>query len=409
MLGEHAQLSVPRSSGTLELYSDASHAPAGGRSMQCTLAVWRASAIAWEATRQPFTALSSTEAELISMVHSLQVGDSVIPVIEELTQQDVHTALMADNDSALSSFAPSSGSWRNRHLRMRAFAASERVEAGVLTASYVPAELQAADVGAKPLGGAKLLGLLSLVNVRLEEKEDEAVLAAKALGRARTGVMPPLNPSVSAVAAAAIVLASLPGVEAQPVGGSYGDWAVFRWLGQLVVALAVCVIWKWKEGERRTEVKRKPPSRRIRRKENPVSEVEGPEALLHEDPAGTDVESLDSQVPLETPREVEGPEAPLHEDPAGTDVESLDSQVLLETPREVEGFEAPLHEDPAGTDVESLDSQVSQETPREVERQEAPLHEDPLRNQEGNDESRAQVAEWHRHRGFARTIWKARR
>ena len=82
MLGEHGQLSNPRSVGTLELYSDASHAPAGGRSMQCTLAVWRASVIAWEATRQPFTALSSAEAELISVVHSLQIADSVVPVIE---------------------------------------------------------------------------------------------------------------------------------------------------------------------------------------------------------------------------------------------------------------------------------------------------------------------------------------
>ena len=41
MLGEFQQLSLPRSIDTLELYSDASYAPGGGKSMQTTIAAWR--------------------------------------------------------------------------------------------------------------------------------------------------------------------------------------------------------------------------------------------------------------------------------------------------------------------------------------------------------------------------------
>ena len=179
MLGEFQQLSLPRSNDTLELYSDASHAPGGGKSMQTTVAVWRGGLVAWEATRQPFVTLSSAEAELVSMVHSLQMSDSIVPVIEELVQVDLRTALMADSAAALASFAPSSGSWRNRHLRLRAAAARERVEWGTLNAAYIPGELQVADIGTKPLSGQRILGLLRLVGVRTAEEEDVSSLAAK--------------------------------------------------------------------------------------------------------------------------------------------------------------------------------------------------------------------------------------
>ena len=56
-------------------------------------------------TRQPFITVSSAEARLVSMVHSLQMSDSILPVIEELVQVDVKTALLADSVAALASFA----------------------------------------------------------------------------------------------------------------------------------------------------------------------------------------------------------------------------------------------------------------------------------------------------------------
>ena len=82
--GSKDQLAVPREPRYLELYSDASHAPNGGRSTQATVAVWRGALVLWETSRQPFVTLSSAEAELVSIMHSIQVSESVCPIIEEL-------------------------------------------------------------------------------------------------------------------------------------------------------------------------------------------------------------------------------------------------------------------------------------------------------------------------------------
>ena len=181
--GSEGQLSHSRSSNALEIYADASHSPGGERSRQCVIVVWKGSTILWEATRQPFTALSTAEAELIGMVHAAQVGECVGPIIEELVQEDIVMSLLGDNSAALASYEQGSGTWRNRHLRMRASAGREKVAAGVLFPSYVPGHLQVADVGTKPLPAQKLLGLLSLVNVRMPSEGQDEPLTAKFLAR----------------------------------------------------------------------------------------------------------------------------------------------------------------------------------------------------------------------------------
>ena len=73
------------------------------------------------------------------------------------------TSVLGDNSAAIASFTSNNGSWRTRHLRIRAAAARKRIEAGVLQVSCVPGNLQVADVGTKPFAGAKMLGLLAVV------------------------------------------------------------------------------------------------------------------------------------------------------------------------------------------------------------------------------------------------------
>ena len=164
--GTQDQLAVPREPRYLEVYSDASHSPGGGRSTQSTLIIWRGALVAWETSRQPFVTLSSAESELVSMMHSVVASESIGPIVEELLQDDIVTSLLGDNSAALSAFNLTPSGWRSRHLRMRANAGRERILAGTLTTTYVPGELQVADIGTKALPGHKLLGLLDLVNVR---------------------------------------------------------------------------------------------------------------------------------------------------------------------------------------------------------------------------------------------------
>ena len=204
--GSEGQLSHSRSSNALEIYADASHSPNGERSRQCVFVIWKGAAILWEATRQPFTALSTAEAELIGMVHAAQVGECVGPIIEELVQEDVVMSLLGDNSAALASYEQGSGTWRNRHLRMRASAGRERVQAGVLFPSHVPGHLQVADVGTKPLPATKLLGLLALVNVRMPMESSVTPTTAKFF--ARVGGMS-LSSSVAVSPAVTMLLAVL--------------------------------------------------------------------------------------------------------------------------------------------------------------------------------------------------------
>ena len=117
------------------------------------------------------------------MTHSIQVAESDCPLIEEVLQDDIMTSLLGDNSAALAAFSQSSGSWRNRHFRMRARAGRERIAAGTLTVTYVPGELQVADVGTKALPGSKLLGLLELINARVSPEGGQGPLTAKVLSR----------------------------------------------------------------------------------------------------------------------------------------------------------------------------------------------------------------------------------
>ena len=163
--GSHGQLATPRSPTVVELYSDRSHAPNGGRSTQCSMVLWLGACLLWECTRQSFTTLSSAESELVSLVHTVQVGESVQPIIEELLEQTTQLSLQGDNAASIRAFEPGSGGWRNRHLRMHAAAGRERVDAGSLIAQHISGEYQIADLGTKALGSSRIAFLLRLADV----------------------------------------------------------------------------------------------------------------------------------------------------------------------------------------------------------------------------------------------------
>ena len=153
------------------------------------------------------------------MVYTVQACESVCPLVEEFLESDLKVSLLADNAAAISAFHPSMGSWRNRHLRMRALAGREKIESGFLTVNYVPGELQVADIGTKALSSSKLLGLLELVNVRIPSKETGEVIAAKFFGRLCTVSVEAAKNLSPAMAFALVVLSRPAGVEA--VGGSW--------------------------------------------------------------------------------------------------------------------------------------------------------------------------------------------
>ena len=68
------------------------------------LILWRGSPLVWESCRQPFTTLSSAESELVSMVHSIQLTESLQSLIDELLGEDSTMSLLGDNAAAVRAF-----------------------------------------------------------------------------------------------------------------------------------------------------------------------------------------------------------------------------------------------------------------------------------------------------------------
>ena len=246
VFSDHGLLALPRNERVIELYSDASHSPGGERSMQAIFIVWRSVPLAWEAARQPFTTLSSAEAELVSMIHGVQLCEAVQPLIEELTEGDTTISLLGDNEAAIRAFQATPGGWRNRHLRMRASAARERVAANQLVVTHLPGEHQVADLGTKPLSRARLFQLLALVNIRRVEAVDGPTSCARMLSRLCLSGSHVESGLVEALAGLAL-LAALPRVQGQPADDQLDagiGWLVWV-LGGVLTGVSMCWGWWW--------------------------------------------------------------------------------------------------------------------------------------------------------------------
>lgn len=119
--GEDQILHRPRAMDQLEVYVDTSFGleHEQSRSVQGVLIEQAGSAIMWTSGRQPFIAASTGEAELLGYSEGHQEAESVGSLLGELGM-DLHYILYGDCRAALSLASTDSGTWRTRHLRLRA-------------------------------------------------------------------------------------------------------------------------------------------------------------------------------------------------------------------------------------------------------------------------------------------------
>ena len=232
---------VPRKPSTVELYTDASHAPEGSRSCQAVFITWCNMLLCWEASKQPFVTLSSAEAELVAVVSGIVAAESVGGILEELICEDIIVSALCDNAATVRAFATGSLGWRNRHLRMRAAAGRERIRAGSLVVSFVPGSVQLADLATKPLPRARILHLLELLNVRSESKNKDSDDHVRVLSRlshdGSTGSL-----VSSRVLAGLALIAAIPRARGQPLGA---DLDVYGWMHWVFSAIFIGVLGVW--------------------------------------------------------------------------------------------------------------------------------------------------------------------
>ena len=149
----------------IEAFSDASFAPGGGRSYEASLVQVGRNLIFWGAGKQPFTALSTAECELLGMLENVALAESLEGLVRELFP-DVKVLpskqAFCDNLASISIASFESGNWRTRRLRVRSQAFQERLQSGKWHLSHLKGEHMLADIATKVLPWVRVKELLLL-------------------------------------------------------------------------------------------------------------------------------------------------------------------------------------------------------------------------------------------------------
>ena len=164
---------------TLHVKADTSFGPAHEqfRSVQGVAVYHGSHLLLWSSSRQPFVTLSTAEGELVGYSEAFQCGMSLSELLL-LFNYPTKKILEGDSKAALCQITSDAGSWRTRHLRLRAWKLREMVMGGdsQWLAQHVPGGELVADGLTKPLQGAahrKFLGLLGLDDGQRVEDEGE--------------------------------------------------------------------------------------------------------------------------------------------------------------------------------------------------------------------------------------------
>ena len=149
----------------LNVYTDSSFAPSGGRSHGASAVFLGKSPLVWRSSRQPLVTLSTAESELIEGIEGTLLGMSTRGVLQELLGVDMMVNLYVDNQAAVTLLTSSSGSWRTRHLKLRSSWIKERIRLNEVSVRHVPGTEQKADLGTKPFTRTRLKELVALWNM----------------------------------------------------------------------------------------------------------------------------------------------------------------------------------------------------------------------------------------------------
>ena len=99
--------------------------------------------------------MSTAEAELNELIEGLMMGESVAAILEEL-EPHIMKMMASDSQAAVNICLAEGGSWRTRHLRLRAAHAKQRFTKGDWLLRHLPGEDMLADLGTKSLTSARL-------------------------------------------------------------------------------------------------------------------------------------------------------------------------------------------------------------------------------------------------------------
>ena len=139
-------------------WTDASFAPEGARSHTGWLIFIDETPVSWRSSRQPTVTLSTAESELAASVEGALALVSIEALLSELGVGHWTSRLKTDSMSSLA-IQKGSGSWRTRHLRIKANWICERIESQMLVVEHCAGAVQLADALTKALSSQRLKDL----------------------------------------------------------------------------------------------------------------------------------------------------------------------------------------------------------------------------------------------------------
>ena len=166
----------------LQVFTDASFAPYGERSISGITVQLGNQSVFWKSRRQSLVSLSTAECELIAACEGVVLAQSVQALAEELYSIGLKVTLRVDNVAAIT-LAEGGGSQRTRHLRVRASFLKEMIEKKTLQVRHCPGEQQLADALTKALPAPRLEYLNQLLGIAVPDDDDPSVQAVAAASR----------------------------------------------------------------------------------------------------------------------------------------------------------------------------------------------------------------------------------
>ena len=230
-------LKISWTGNNLVLFPDAAFAPGSNRSQTGWVIVYAGTPVLWRSSRQATTALSSAEAELSAILEGSVAMLGVEAMLQDLGEYVDEKIVGSDSISALS-LSAGTGSWRTRHLRIKAGWLQEAISSGMIKPIHVPGVRQPADLLTKALSGERIRALLGLWGI-------SEVQQAPSTPRTRTASTAAARALVAMICCIMIVTVEAKDKEAATI---QVDWDTAGILMILLMVLGALVLWellKW--------------------------------------------------------------------------------------------------------------------------------------------------------------------
>ena len=125
-------------------------------------------AISWGCKKQNTVALSTTEAECMAAVATIQEGIWIRELINELLGPRPTTVIYVDNKGAIATMKNNAYSPRTKHMDIKNKFIKEKIDAGIIKIEYKPTQEMAADILTKPVTKTTLLQHLPKMGINNE-------------------------------------------------------------------------------------------------------------------------------------------------------------------------------------------------------------------------------------------------